>query len=121
MSNNFSVDISKFLNGMSDFDTRVIEGVRMIAEQGGLKLVAYSKAHAKWVNRTGEARRRLKYEVTRVPNGWRITFGHGVDYGIFLEKAHEGKYAILQDALITISDAEIMPALKKFLKNVGGK
>jgi len=51
-----------------------------------------------WVDRTGEAKRRLKALYINDDFGstnYRLRLQHGVDYGIWLEFAHEKKYAII--------------------------
>lgn len=57
-------------------------------------LEGYMKRNAKWDNHTGDARRRLKGTYQKQDDGFLIILSHGVDYGIFLELAHEKRFAI---------------------------
>ena len=56
----------------------------------------YAKQNAPWTDRTGAARRGLFARHNRSSEtSFSIIFGHGVDYGIFLELANSGRYAII--------------------------
>jgi hypothetical protein len=61
---------------------------------------SWSKANAPWTDRTGAARQRLKgnayWENANIVTA---AIMHQVDYGIWLELAHQRKYAILEKAL----------------------
>jgi len=50
---------------------------------------------APWQDRTGEARQRLNVNVEVDKQGISIIASHGVDYGVYLEKANFGKFAVL--------------------------
>lgn len=53
-----------------------------------------------WTDRTGKAKATLNAKVSQ-PSATtvRITLAHGVDYGIWLELAHEKKYAIIEPTI----------------------
>lgn len=54
------------------------------------------KMNRPWTDRTGMAKALLSAKVSQPsPNIVRITLAHGVDYGIWLELAHEKNYAII--------------------------
>lgn len=57
---------------------------------------AYMKMNRPWVDRTGKAKATLNAKVSQPDkNTLRMTLAHGVEYGIWLEVAHEGKYSII--------------------------
>lgn len=54
------------------------------------------KQDAPWQDRTGNARKGLKGSSAMDDDNITITVGHSVDYGVYLELADDGKYAILK-------------------------
>ena len=52
-------------------------------------------------------------------NGYRITLAHGVDYGIWLELAHEKKYAIIPETIRVVGDGEILPGFERLIERLG--
>ena len=57
---------------------------------------AKMKMNRPWTDRTGMAKALLNAKVSQPsPTIVRITLAHGVDYGIWLELAHEKNYAII--------------------------
>lgn len=56
----------------------------------------YSKSHAPWTDRTGHARQSLHGGVDERGDQQVLYLSHGVEYGIWLELAHSGKYAIVR-------------------------
>ena len=59
------------------------------------QMEGYSKTHAPWTDRTSHARQGIHGGVDE-RNGQHILYlSHGVEYGIWLEIAHGGNYAIV--------------------------
>lgn len=56
---------------------------------------AAMKAGAPWTDRTGMARGSLSGESSVGGGQAVVTLSHGVEYGIWLEVAHQGRYAIV--------------------------
>ncbi len=56
----------------------------------------HAKTHAPWTDRTGNARQGLHGGVDTDYNRFILYLSHGVKYGIWLELAHSGKYAIVR-------------------------
>lgn len=73
--------------------------IRMYAETQASRLEGHAKENRPWTDRTGDARKRLTGYVTDIPTGYRINLAHGVDYGIWLELAHEKRFAILEPTI----------------------
>lgn len=60
------------------------------------ELQAKMKINRPWTDRTGMAKAMLSARVSQPDtNTIRITLAHGVEYGIWLELAHEKNYAII--------------------------
>ncbi len=66
-------------------------------------LVNYAKAHAPWQDRTGDARAKLDGSSRREGDTTFVnTLQHGVPYGVYLERANTGRFAILAPTVIAM-------------------
>lgn len=93
-------------------------GVRMYCETVAKKLEGDAKKKAPWTDRTGQARIRLTAYVTQIQPGiCEITLAHGVYYGVFLELAHEKRFATIMPT-INRNQKEIM---RGFSVIIGGQ
>lgn len=52
-----------------------------------------------WTDRTAQARQRIKGYCIKTGTGVKIYLAHGVEYGIYLEFAHEKRYAVIYPTL----------------------
>lgn len=91
--------------------------INMYAQEGAKKMESYAKQHRQWTDRTGHARQRLQGWVEKSINKTMIYIGHGVDYGVYLEQAHEKRYEILNPTVNACSN-EILKSYKDLLKEV---
>lgn len=74
--------------------------VRRLADRRSPEIEAWMKVNAPWTDRTGNARQTLGAEVNDLAGGAvEILMSHGMDYGIFLELAHAGNWAIIGPAI----------------------
>lgn len=88
-----SQDISKNLAKM---EQKLGAVVLMYAVTKASEIEAKMKMNRPWTDRTGMAKTTLNAKVSQPNNNTvRITLAHGVDYGIWLELAHEKNYAII--------------------------
>lgn len=102
-------------SSLQSFAQKAPIGIRMYCETAAKELEKDAKQKAPWTDRTGQARQRLSAYVTELnPGVCEITLAHGVDYGIFLELAHEKRYASLMPA-INRKAPEIMRGFKLLL------
>ncbi|MCK9570852.1 hypothetical protein M0R72_18020 [Candidatus Pacearchaeota archaeon] len=67
--------------------------------EGAPKLENYAKMHAPWGDRSGNARKGLKGGCYAKGDKIMIYIAHQVDYGVYLELAHDCKYAILDPTI----------------------
>jgi hypothetical protein len=75
-------------------------GIRALADRRAPEIEAWMKSNAVWTDRTGNARQTLNTEVEQVSLDMvQIILAHGVEYGIYLELANAGNYAIITPAL----------------------
>lgn len=89
------VDFDDVRSKLAIFDVKSQFAIEKLLTQGAQELESYAKENRPWTDRTAMARKALKSTVSTTNKGFRITLSHGVDYGVFLEMAHEKKYAIV--------------------------
>lgn len=113
-------DISGMVKGLTSGQDRAVAAIRMYAETGAQKLQTEAKNNARWTDRTGRARQGLNSYVSAVANGYRIALAHGVNYGIWLELAHEKRFSIIPQTIEYVGTFEIMPGFQNLLNRLGG-
>lgn len=114
----FRLDISGLVNGLSSFEDRVDEAVMMVADTGGQLLESSAKENARWQNRTGHARQRLRGGYYTLTNGYRLFLAHGVDYGKWLELAYEKRYSIIPQTINYVGAFEVMPMFERLIERL---
>lgn len=77
----------------------VFQSGRNIAYDRAEDMEAWAKANAPWTDRTTDAREFLAATVDENGPIGTIVLAHGVPYGLWLEIAHQGKYAIIAPAI----------------------
>lgn len=99
------------------------------AERMGAAVLLYAGTKAKviesdmkvnrpWTDQTGAAKAELNTSVSQPePNIVRITLAHGVDYGIWLELAHNKNFAILAPTVRKFAP-EVVEDLKGIMGNM---
>lgn len=81
------------------FEEKVDRALGMYLQTEAVKIQNSMRSDAPWTDRTGQARQRLTASAEKTDSGYRVTLSHGVDYGMWLELAHEKNYAILEPTL----------------------
>lgn len=85
---------------MAEQYTRTIfQSGRRVAYDRAEDMESWAKANAPWTDRTGDARERLHATVEETGPIGTIVLSHGVDYGIWLEIANGGRFAIIALAI----------------------
>lgn len=83
-----------------EYVAAIRRGVRTIADRYAPEIEAWMKSNASWTDRTGNARQTLNTDVHNLTADMvEIMLAHGVEYGIFLELANAGNYAVIAPAL----------------------
>lgn len=99
----FNIDdrsIAEVTEHIKKFDEKMRAGLLLITKQVAKNMERWAKNNAKWTDRTTNARKGLNADAK-----WEnyielvVRMSHKVDYGTWLELAHEKKYAILQPAI----------------------
>ena len=74
-------------------------GLEGLGRVGATNMTNYARKNKRWQDRTGNARAGLHgSSFWQNPFMLIIFIAHAMEYGIFLELAHDGKYAILEEA-----------------------
>lgn len=108
MPSGFSVDTSRFKSAkhMEDKLDRAIQGVCRYWDG---PIEAAMKTGAPWTDRTTNARNGLRAVAVAVAKfKYWIILTHSVEYGIYLERSNDAKYAI------------IMPTIRQYAPRVMG-
>ena len=113
-----SLDASDLFDGLDEFEAKSLQAIRMFAETGAQKLESEAKQNARWTDRSGAARQRLNGYVYDIPNGYRLNLAHGVDYGIWLELAHEKRFSIIPETIRYVGAFDIMPAFANLMQRL---
>lgn len=101
------------------FVKKVEVALLMFANQEAIELQNQMRNNAKWTDRTGHARQSLTGNAKKEPNAIVIKLAHGsnVPYGIYLELAHEKKYAIIQPT-IQANQVKIMQDMQYLINKI---
>jgi len=91
--------IGGVINNLEDYLDRREAGLYALANSSAQEMESFAKRNARWSDRTGNARQGLKGYAELENNEIVIYLAHTVKYGIYLEKAMAGKYAILKPTM----------------------
>ena len=84
---------------IGDYADKVLRLVFDLAQMFAAKIEAFAKANAPWTDRTGNARQGLTGRAFKSATAVTILLFHQAEYGIWLEVANAGRYAIILRAL----------------------
>ena len=88
---------------IEQYGDRAWAAVLAVARQWAAGREGAARRNAPWEDRTGNARSGLFADVERSGSGRRgsvrVVLGHTMDYGVFLELSHGGRYAIVMRTL----------------------
>lgn len=114
-------DVNELSESLNKFALSAEAAINKLAQAQALNLENYAKEHKPWTNRTGQARQRLKGISKQTSEFlWEITLSHGVDYGIYLEFAHEKKYAIIFPT-INLKSPEVLKSFEGLVEKLSSK
>ena len=111
----FKLDASELAESLSSLEVKTQAALEMYADSAAQKLQGSARRNAPWTDRSGAARNRLTCTVEHQGKGQELlTLSHGVEYGLWLELAHEKNWAILQPT-IDRESSEIIEGLSTLL------
>ena len=105
------------LNKLESMKQKTRASLQIIADSAVRAMESYAKTNARWTDRTGNARQRLKGQTRWEESALIAAITHNVDYGIWLELCHEKKYAILEEALNSQAQ-NLLDAYQRFLSQL---
>lgn len=108
-----SINVGSRLN---NYFNRKIAGLYGLAQNAAQQMEGQAKRKARWTDRTGNARQGLKGTVVKTNNMITIYLIHSVSYGIYLEKARSGKYAIIKP-IFRANQSNVMSSLRRYWDN----
>jgi len=85
---------------IQSYAERVQMKIQQQADRYASIMEASAKVNAPWTDRTGKARAGLFGTVDKHGNVITVVLAHSMEYGVYLELAHGGKYAILWPTVI---------------------
>lgn len=111
-----SIDVDGIIDGLTRIDEKTKKALALYGDVVAKKAEAEAKSGARWTDRTGSARQRLRGESSESGNNSvRVTLSHNVDYGIYLEYCHGGKNAIVEPTIDNIS-GEAIKGMENLIK-----
>ena len=112
-----SWDTKDVLKRLEQIQAKTRAALQIIADTAVKAMEEYAKNNAKWTDRTGNARQRLKGSTRWEQDALIAAISHNVDYGMWLELCHEKKYAILEEALNSQAQ-NLLDAYQRFLNQL---
>lgn len=91
--------MSEVKRNLDEWVKRQRAAVVALANNWAGQLEGRAKANAPWTDRTANARNGLFGSTEVRGNETFIRLGHSVEYGIFLELANDGRFAILKPTI----------------------
>lgn len=118
MSFRLNFENSKLYQNSEKFHEKIDTAVSMYMQTKSIEYESYMKTHRPWTDRTGMAKATLFGDYSKPKEHLhRITLGHGVEYGIYLELAHDKNYAIVGPT-IQIKGNEVVSDLKDLFSKI---
>ena len=112
-----TVDTSSLDAGMTAFPVKMAAALKIYGETVSKKLEAQAKLNRPWTDRTNRARLGLTGSSDIESDGLHIVLAHTVDYGVYLELAHEMRYAIVAPTVKKEAN-DVKNGLARFLDKV---
>lgn len=95
MGSSIKFDLSRY-KGTKHLDDKIRRALYGVCKYWDGPTEAYARRTAPWTDRTGNARAGLNAQAVKFhQNKFGIIVSHSVDYGIYLEKSNDEKYAVI--------------------------
>lgn len=122
MAKEIEFDISEVLKAFEGIEKKFsptdYSAITMLLETAAKKMESWAKMNRTWTDRTNRARLGLTgYAYWENKSIVSAIIAHTVSYGVFLELAHQKKYAILEKA-IEEHKSEIEDSISEVLKGI---
>lgn len=118
---NVEWDDERIRRNMQRSPGRIDAALTTIINRHAVMGEAWMKSHARWTDRTGNARQGLHGVAEREKhNYYMVVLAHAVSYGIWLEVAHNGRYEIINPAMRHTGDQVMISVSGIFARLFGG-
>lgn len=111
------IDTSQLDVSFPEFNSKARAAIDIYGKTAADKLEGKAKANRPWTDRTSRARQGLTGSSEMSAKDLKIVLAHTVDYGIWLELAHEKKYAIVEPT-VRLDSNEIFQGLTGLLEKI---
>lgn len=95
----WQVPPARMAANVGNYVERLLNAVADLAQFFAAKIESYAKQNARWTDRTGNARQGLTTSVVKTASAVTLILFHSMSYGIWLEVANAGKYAVILRSL----------------------
>jgi len=111
----WDVPVSVIADGTEEYKTKLVGAIVELCQTYGAIMQAAAQANARWTDQTSNARQGLTSDT--VVEGYKITLVlfHKMTYGIWLELANEGRYAIIMETIESYG-AELISAAQELVR-----
>lgn len=119
MAKSFTIELSALDHNLDKFDDRARVAIRATLDYQAARSETWMRSNAKWTDRTTNARNGLfaMVDPTLGRDTWLLVLSHTVSYGIWLEVANSGKYAIVRPAWLK-ANVDTMRLLSKLFQRM---
>lgn len=93
-----SIKVTNKIN-FKEVEKKTRAAIGLYADTAAKKMEGEAKINAPWTDRTGNARNSIQGDFDWQSNKAVITLSGNMDYSVWLELAHEKKYAILKPTI----------------------
>lgn len=114
MAKSFEIKLDALDYNLARFDDRARRAIKKTMDYQAARSETWMRSNARWTDRTTNARNGLFATVddTIGTDAWLLILSHSVAYGIWLEVANSGKFAIVRPAFLKAQN-ELMLLLSK--------
>lgn len=119
MAKAFTIELSALDHNLKNFDNRARKAIDASMKYQAALSENWMRTNAKWTDRTTNARNGL-FAVVIDDIGtdvWLLVLSHTVSYGIWLEVANNGQYAIVRPAFLR-ANRQVMQRLSKLFERM---
>ena len=113
----FEYDAKKLNNNVRNFDRKLNRAMSGLFDYNALYATGWLKEHAPWHDDTGAARSGLVALANNGRNAHELLMAYSVTYGIWLEVAHSGQWAVITPAMRIVGN-KIMDDIRTLLRAI---
>lgn len=107
--------ISKLSQAMKNKETEMLVAAKVVLNTLCGTIQAYAQRNASWEDQTGNARQGLTCKPKITKTQLQIILYHKMEYGYWLELAHQRRYKILEESL-QAHVGEFIESIKELIK-----